>query len=159
MKKLLLFVAAALLLASGAAQAGPYTDDLSKCLVRSTSEQQKAVLVEWVFAIAALHPSVKPLSSVSDTQRNDLSKSVADLFTTLLTDSCRQETQDAVKYEGAAAIQTSFALLGQVAMADLFSNPDVAKGMGAFSQYLDKSKFDSVFPPAPGAVPAPNPGH
>lgn len=158
MKKLLLFVGAALLLASAAAQAGPYTDDLSKCLVRSTSEQQKAVLVEWVFAIAALHPSVKPLSSVTDAKRNDLSKNVADLFTTLLTDTCRKETQDAVKYEGPAAIQTSFALLGQVAMTDLFSNPDVAKGMGAFSQYLDRSKFDSVFPPAPGAAPAPNPG-
>jgi len=159
MKKLLSFAAAALVLASQSALAGPYTDDLSKCLVRSTSEQQKAVLVEWVFAIAALHPSVKPLSSVSDAKRTDLNKSVADLFTTLLTDTCRQETQDAVKYEGPAAIQTSFALLGQVAMTDLFSNPDVAQGLGAFSQYLDKAKFDSVFPPAPGAAPAAPPGH
>ena len=158
MKKLLLFAAAALLLASTAAQAGPYTDDLSKCLVRSSSEQQKAVLVEWVFAIAALHPSVKPLSSVSDAKRNDLNKSVADLFTTLLTDTCRQETQDAVKYEGPPAIQTSFALLGQVAMADLFSNPDVSKGMAAFAQYLDKSKFDALLQPAPAAASAPG-GH
>jgi len=157
--KLTAAAAAVTLLASTAAQAGPYTDDLSKCLVRSTSEQQKAVLVEWVFAIAALHPSVKPLSSVSDAKRTDLNKSVADLFTTLLTASCRQETQDAVKYEGAAAIQTSFALLGQVAMTDLFSNPDVAQGLGAFSQYLDKSKFDSVFQTAPAAAPVPNPGH
>lgn len=159
MKKPLILSAVALLLASSAVQAGPYTDDLSKCLVRSTTEQQKAVLVEWVFAIAALHPTVKPLSSVSDTKRTELNKSVAALFTTLLTDSCRQETHDAVKYEGTGAIQTSFALLGQVAMTDLFSNPSVAQGLGAFAQYLDKAKFDSVFPPNPVATPAPGSGH
>ena len=137
------------LAAMNSAVAGPYTDDLSKCLVRATTEQQKAVLVEWVFSIAALHPSVKPLSSVSDAQRTDLNKGVAALFTTLLTDTCRKETQDAVKYEGPAAIQTSFGLLGQVAMTDLFSDPSVTQGLGAFTQYLDKAKFDAVFKPAP----------
>lgn len=152
-------VAAAVMLLSvaamGEAQAGPYTDDLSKCLVRSTTEQQKAVLVEWVFAIAALHPAVKPLSSVSDGQRITLNKNVGALFTTLLTESCRKESQDAVRYEGAAAIQTSFGLLGQVAMTDLFSDPGVSKGLGDFAQYLDKAKFDAVFKPAP-TQPAPH---
>src|SRR5690242_19661575 len=75
------------------ARAGIYTDDLSKCLVNSTSDQQKSILVQWVFAIAARHPSVKPLSSVSDTKRDCLNKGVADLFTVLLTQTCRKDTQ------------------------------------------------------------------
>lgn len=137
------------------AQAGMYGDDLSKCLVRSTTDQQKATLVEWVFAIAALHPSVKPLSSVSEAQRTALNKSVADLFTTLLTDTCRKETQDAVKYEGPAAIQTSFSVLGQVAMTNLFADPGVAQGMSAFAQYLDKAKFEEVMNTGPAATGGP----
>ena len=150
-----MFIAITMALASVAVmnpvQAGVYTDDLSKCLVRSTTDQQKSTLVEWVFAIAALHPVVKPLSTVSDAQRDGLNKSVADLFTNLLTVSCRQETRDAVKYEGAAAIQSSFSVLGQVAMANLFSNPDVAAGMGGFAKYLDNAKFQGIMEPAPAA--------
>lgn len=137
------------------ARAGIYGDDLSKCLVRSTTDQQKATLVEWVFAIAALHPSVKPLSSVSEAQRTALNKSVAGLFTTLLTDTCRKETQDAVKYEGPAAIQASFAVLGQVAMTNLFADPGVAQGMSAFAQYLDKAKFEEVMKTGPAATGGP----
>lgn len=146
--------AAALVLSAAAmntAYAGIYTDDLSKCLVRSTTDQQKSILVEWVFAIAALHPVVKPLSMVSETQRDSLNKSVANLFTVLLTDSCRKETQDAVKYEGSGAIQSSFSVLGQVAMTNLFSDPGVAAGMGGFTKYLDQAKFKSVLQPIPAA--------
>ena len=134
-------------------QAGVYTDDLSKCLVRATTDQQKATLVQWIFGIAALHPTVKPLSSVTDSQRTQLNKDVAALFMTLLTDSCRKETQDAVKYEGPAAIQASFGVLGQVAMTSLFSNQDVNTGLGAFAQYLDKAKLDAVLKPTPASKP------
>ena len=148
-------IAAGFLLAAAMmspARAGIYTDDLSKCLVNSTSDQQKSILVQWVFAIAALHPSVKPLSSVSDTKRDSLNKGVADLFTVLLTQTCRKETQDAVKYEGSGAIQSSFAVLGQVAMTNLFSDPNVSGGMEGFTKYLDKAKFEGVLTPAPAAA-------
>ena len=44
-----LFTLAALLSASQASYAGPYTDDLSKCMVAATTDQDRGNLVEWIF--------------------------------------------------------------------------------------------------------------
>jgi hypothetical protein len=65
----------------------------------------------------------------------------------LLTDSCRTETQAAVKYEGAMTLQASFQVLGQVAAQGLFSNPAVAKFMADFTNYLDKEKMEKLVKP------------
>ena len=50
------------------AQAGPYTDDLSKCLVNSTTESDRMALVQWIFSAAASHPAVKSIVSISEEQ-------------------------------------------------------------------------------------------
>jgi hypothetical protein len=62
----------------------------------------------------------------------------------LLTDSCRAETRQAVKYEGPQTIQSAFQVFGQVAARDLSSNPRVAEGMSAFSKYIDEEKLNNI---------------
>ena len=75
--------AAALIFAVGiagaplAAAAGPYGDDLARCLVRSTSPEDQTTLIQWMFAISSLNPAVKRLTSVTDAQRSDLNRQVA----------------------------------------------------------------------------------
>ncbi|MGW8248877.1 MAG: hypothetical protein ACWGOV_12300 [Acidiferrobacterales bacterium] len=131
--------------ASVSAQAGIYGDDMAKCLVRSTTTQDRSVLVKWIFAAAASNPEVKSMVSVSEHQRNRLNKSIAKLFERLLTDSCRKETQAAYKYEGKATISSSFNLLGQVAGRELFSDPNVTKSVSGLAQYIDKEKMNDLF--------------
>ena len=52
----------------------------------------------------------------------------------LLTDTCLDKSKKAIKYEGAAAIQASLAVLGQVAAADLFADPAVKKVTAGLSK-------------------------
>jgi len=60
----LLAWAVSLFLLASPAVAGPYSDDLAKCLVRSTTPEDKTLLVQWMFATMALqrelfaHPDV-----------------------------------------------------------------------------------------------------
>ena len=133
------FVTALLLLGllGRVAQAGVYTDDLSKCLIRATSTNDRVVLVRWMFAMLALHPAVQPLSSISAGQREAASNIAAGLFARLLTADCRQESVNALKYEGVAAMGASFQVLGQVASRDLMTDPNVAKGMNQLSADLE----------------------
>jgi len=131
--------------ASLSAQAGIYGDDMAKCLVRSTTTQDRSALVKWIFAAAASNPEVKSMVRVTERQRNKLNKAIAKLFERLLTDSCRKETQAAYKYEGRATISTSFNLLGQVAGRELFSDPNVTKSVSGLSQYIDQKKMDDLF--------------
>jgi hypothetical protein len=127
------------------AQAGPYADDMAKCLVRSTTAADRTSFVRWFFAAAASHPAVQSLASVSAEQRDEANKSTAALFQKLLTESCRTEVQQAVKYEGRQTIGSSFQVFGEVAGRELFTDPSVTQAMGGFEKYFDKQKLNDLF--------------
>ena len=131
-------------LAAPSAFAGPYADEMAKCLVTSTSESDKNYLVKWMFAAAALHPAVKSISSVSDAQRNELNIKTAKLFERLLTESCKKQVQTAIKYEGQSTIESAFQVLGQVAARGLFSDPAVNGFIAQLGNHIDKQKMESV---------------
>ena len=139
-----LLFAAALAGLSEKAAAGPYSDDLAKCLVSSTSAEDKSTLVKWVFSIASLHPALGSVTAVTASQRTHTDKEVAALFEALLTDRCKKQTVQAVRYEGEKTIGTAFEVLGQAAMMELFADPAVAKGLGAFTEHLDQKKLESL---------------
>lgn len=134
-------LAVASLLGSVPATAGPYSDDLSKCLVRSTGDAEKRTLVKWIFAAVALHPEVADISSVTPAQRAEMTRNTAKIFEKLLADSCRTEVQQAVQYEGPQTIGSSFQVLGQVAARELFSNPNVAANMADLGKYIDQKRI------------------
>ena len=127
-----------------AASAGPYSDDLSKCLVAKTTEADRVAFVQWMFSAASLHPAVKPIASVTPEQLDAANKRTAELFMRLLTESCRKESSDVIKYEGLAAFQASFQVLGQIAGNELFASPEVAAGMAGLEKYFDKEKLQSL---------------
>ena len=124
--------------------AGPYTNDLAKCLVLSTSEADKNNLVKWMFAAISSHPEVESMISISQTQREELNQNTANLFMRLLTESCRLETEQALKYEGQSTLEASFRVLGEVAARGLMSHPDVINYMAGLDKYIDAEKLKSV---------------
>jgi hypothetical protein len=132
------------LLSSPVAFAGPYTDDLSKCLVNSTTKEDRVALVKWMFSAASVHPAVKSMVSVSAKQLDDANKRTADLFMNLLTISCKSEAEKALQYEGEVTFQTSFQILGQVAGQELFSSPEVVSAMSGLEKYIDGKKLESL---------------
>ena len=129
------------------AAAGPFADDMAKCLVNSTSTADRTVLVKWIFSVIALHPDLSAMSSISAKQRDDLSRSAGALFQRLLVESCRSETQKALQNEGKQTIQYAFQILGQVATTGLFNDPHVAEGTKDLAKYLDEDKLKTLAPP------------
>lgn len=123
------------------AHAGLYSDDLAKCLVESTSVDDKNQLVKWIFSMVALHPAVKSIASVSDEARMESSRQTVQLFEKLLTETCLVQTQKAVKYEGPEALRTGFQMLGQVAAREMFNDPNVAQGLAELGKQIDKDKM------------------
>ena len=51
------------LLATGV-HAGVHTSELAECLVDSTSRQDRAALVNWLFSAASFHPALNSNASV-----------------------------------------------------------------------------------------------
>jgi hypothetical protein len=142
MKAIFLFVA--LLFAATPASAGIYTDDLSRCLVEKTTKDDRISLVRWMFSAAAAHPAVAPIAKVSATQLDAANKAVGELFMKLMTETCREQTKKALKYEGPTTIPAAFQVFGQVAAADLFSSPEVTKAMSGLEKYADGKKLEAL---------------
>jgi hypothetical protein len=90
------------------------------------------------------HPKVADLSQVSQADGDRMNKSVADLFWVLLSDRCTTETQQAVKYEGAATIGSSFEVLGKVAMQGLMADADVMAYIGGLDANLEPGKLEKL---------------
>ena len=100
---------------SSRSNAGIYSDDLARCLVESSTPSDKIILVKWMFTPMSLHPAVKSIASVSDEQVDKSNKEAADTIVKLITETCKDQTVKAIKYEGEAAIRSSFNVFGNVA--------------------------------------------
>jgi hypothetical protein len=127
--------------------AGPYADDLSKCLVEQTSENDRTSLVRWMYVAATRHPAVQKISVVTDKQLDDANRQMADLMSRLLTESCLEATKKSVKYEGEQTIGTACELLGQVAATELLGHADVVSAMSSLQEYFDQEALDAALEP------------
>lgn len=144
--KALLTGCTALVLMSGSASvhAGVYGDDLTKCLVSSTTDTDKALLMKWIFSAMSLNKEVASYVDMPADVREGINKDAGGLYMRLLTESCKVQTRDAFKYEGQAAIGAAFTVLGQVASQGLFGDPAVSAGMADMIKHIDEDKLKAV---------------
>jgi len=110
--------------------------------VQLSTGDDKLKLVKWMFSSMALHPAVAEISQVTAADRDIANREMADLLSNLLEERCFDQARTAITNEGAVALQSSFSMLGQVAANELFSNPNVAAGLGSLAEYLDAAALD-----------------
>ena len=126
------------------APAGPFADDMAKCMVRSTSEQDRSDLTRWMFAAMSSHPDLAAMSKISAKERDDINAKVGELFSRLMFESCKSEIVQAVQNEGPNTIAYAFQILGQVAARGLFTDPHVTDQMQVLQKYVDQSKLKNL---------------
>src|SRR5579863_5748972 len=95
---------AAVAVCSPPAPASVYSDDLGKCLVAQTSNDDRVLLIQWMFSALSAHPAVHPLSAITPEQKQEFNQKVAALFLRLMAESCHKEAVDALKYDGTSAV-------------------------------------------------------
>ncbi|WP_028586051.1 hypothetical protein [Desulfogranum mediterraneum] len=132
------------LLVPSVGQAGVYTDDLSRCLVEASSPEDKITLVRWMFSAMALHPAVQTIAPVDPAVRQLTDKGMAELIVKLTSVTCLEQTRKAIQYEGPIALNASFNVFGQVAAQELFSNPEVARGIAGLGKFIDTEKLNKT---------------
>jgi hypothetical protein len=128
-----------------AAFAATPSETLGTCLVDNTTGKDRKELARWIFVAMTAHPDIRELSAARDEQTIQANKSMASLVTRLLTQNCTTEVRAAMASEGGNTnMFNAFKALGEVAMRELMGNPNVAKSVGDYVQYLDKKKIESV---------------
>ena len=124
--------------------AEPATQALGHCFTDNTTGKERKELARWLFTAMAAHPELQALSNVTPADREAASRTTAAIFTRLLADACPKETQAAKAEGGSRAVQAGFGLLGEMAMQELMSDPQVAGTLSGLEKYVDRARLEPV---------------
>lgn len=116
-------------------------DALTKCLVESSSPEDKRILVKWVFAVIAQHPDIASMTQIDAAQRLVIDRAAAGVFEKLLAEQCAAPLRAAVKQSGTDAIGRSFQALGTSAATDMLQNPQVMSSGAGLLKHLDMQRI------------------
>lgn len=138
-----LFVALSLSISSIGA-ANEAIDNVSVCLTNSTSTNDRADLVKWIFVAMSKHPQLSALSGSTPEQDEAAIRRAGQLFTRLIADDCATQIRAMVAAHGEQSLSVAFEVLGRVAMQDLMTHPDVQAVFTGLDRYADQQRIDRV---------------
>ena len=127
------------------AMAGPTVDQLSNCLVKSTTAADKTTVLQWTFVALSAHPEFKKFSNVNEEQRTQLDKNLAQVLQRILVDQCASQTKAVIAAEGVQAVGDSFQELGQITGEEILENPEVESQLKGVLRYMDLNKLVVTF--------------
>ena len=140
-----LFMAVVLLGVTQIASAGPTVDQLSDCLVKSTTATDKTAVLPWTFVALSVHPDLKTYSNVTDEQRTQLDKKLAQTLQRILVEQCSAQAKAVIQAEGLQAVGDSFQELGSITGEEILKNPEVKQQLKGVVRYLDLNKLMMTF--------------
>lgn len=134
-----------LVLASQGAVAGPTVQQLSDCLVKSTTATDKTTVLQWTFSALSTHPDLKGFSNVTAEQRTALDQKLAQVLQRVIVEQCATQTKAVIQAEGIQAVGDSFQELGRISGEEILKNPEVNKQLKGVVRYIDLNKLVMTF--------------
>ena len=125
--------------------AGPTVDQLSDCLVKSTTATDKTAVLQWTFVALASHPDLKAFSNVTEAQKTQLDQNLATVLQRILVEQCATQTKAVIKAEGIQAVGNSFQELGRISGEEILKNPEVKAQLKGVIRYVDLNKLVTTF--------------
>ncbi|WP_416202533.1 hypothetical protein [Acinetobacter sp. ANC 4558] len=125
--------------------AGSSVDQLSDCLVQSTTAADKTAVLQWTFVALSAHPDLKAFSQVSPEQKQQLDKKVAQVLQRIIVEQCSAQTKTVIQQEGIEAVGDSFQELGRSTGEEILKNPEVKQQLKGLVRYMDLTKLVTTF--------------
>jgi hypothetical protein len=119
---------------------------LGQCLVLKSTGADRLTVARWLLSAIASAPKVADMVSIGPDQHDAADKSMAQVFTRLLTTDCAAETRVLFKDRTEAGFRVAGEALGRVAMEELFNDPKAKAALGSYTRYLDRTAFTAVLP-------------
>ncbi|QXR06772.1 hypothetical protein J7649_06680 [Acinetobacter lwoffii] len=138
-------ISATLLGTTQIAIAGPTVDQLSDCLMKSTTVTDKTTVLQWTFVALGNHPDLKAFSNVTASQKEALDKNLATVLQRILVEQCSAQTKAVIAAEGVQAVGDSFQELGRITGEEILENPEVKSQLKGVLRYVDLNKLVVTF--------------
>lgn len=139
------FFATTLLGATQMSIAGPTVDQLSECLMKSTTATDKTTVLQWTFVALGNHPDLKAFSNVTATQKEALDKNLATVLQRILVEQCSAQTKAVIQAEGLQAVGDSFQALGKTTGEEILKNPEINNQLKGVLRYINLNRLVTTF--------------
>ena len=126
------------------AQAGVFSDDLSRCFVNKLTVPDRNALMGWMFSAISTDPELQKLTTLDRSKRDEFNGAAVRVFERLLLVDCRKESVAALKAEGEVALFQAFGVLGQAASRQMFESPQAQAEMESFGKNFDEAKLKEL---------------
>jgi len=113
--------------------------------VKATTATDKTAVLQWTFAALSTHPDLKSFSNVTDVQKEQLDKNLAQVLQRILVEQCSAQTKAVIQAEGLQAVGDSFQELGSITGEEIIKNPEVKQQLKGVVHYLDLNKLVMTF--------------
>jgi hypothetical protein len=138
-------ISATLLSVTQVTLAGPTVNQLSDCLMKSTTVTDKTTVLQWTFVALGNHPDLKAFSNVTASQKEALDKNLATVLQRILVEQCSAQTKAVIAAEGVQAVGDSFQELGRITGEEILENPEVKSQLKGVLRYVDLNKLVVTF--------------
>jgi hypothetical protein len=120
--------------------AGQTSDQLSDCLVKNVTAQDKTTVLQWTYAALSAHPDLKAFSTITPEQKDQLDQKMAQALQRVIVDQCAEQTKAVIQTEGVQGVTQSFQQLGRGAGEEIVKDPSVNKELKSTLRYIDLNK-------------------
>ena len=120
--------------------AGP-TDALQACIAEAATPADRRTLVRWIFAVVTRHPDLADIGALDAGRRTALERDAARVVERLIADDCTVPTREAMVAGDQAAFEAAFRTLGELAMQDFLTHPEVQSGMAGIGEQVDSARI------------------
>ena len=126
-------------------QASPAQQQLSQCLIESTTAQDKTTVLQWTFAALAQHPDLKAMSQVTAEQKNQLDQNLAQVLQRIVVEQCASQAKAVMQAEGVKGVTESLQALGQETGQEILQQPEIKNQLNGVLKYIDLNKLMMTF--------------
>jgi hypothetical protein len=131
---------------AGAQPLGGPSSPLAACLADHSTGKDRKDLARWMFSAMSQHPAIADLSAATPALREEVNRTVGAMVTRMLTVDCVKEAKAAVSgADSKLVFEQAFGQLGQLAMQEIMTDPNVARGLQDLPKYMDRKKFEDAF--------------
>ena len=140
-----MLLSCSLLATTNVVYAGQAVDNLSNCLIKSTTASDKTAVLQWTFASLASHPDLKAFANVSDAQKTQLDQKFAQTIQRIIVEQCSSQAKAVIQAEGIQAVGQSFQALASETGQSIINTPEVKQQLTGTLRYIDLNKVMTTF--------------
>lgn len=120
-------------------------DQLSDCLIKSTTAADKTVVLQWTFVALSAHPDLKALVTENAVQKNQLDKNLAQVLQRIMVEQCSAQTLAVIQSQGVQAVGESFQELGQMTGQEILKTPEIKQQLKGVLNHIELNKLVMSF--------------